>query len=381
LRVALDTTSLIGARTGVGTFTAELVARLAVDPSLDLSAFAVTRRGAGAMAAALPSGVRAVRRPMVARPLRWCWTRADLPPIEWWTGAVDVVHGPNFVVPPARRAAEVVTVHDLTCVRFPEMCTADVLQVPGLLRRALARGAWVHTVSSTVAAEVVEAFGADPERVVAVPNGAPEPLGPGMKASLAPEGRRVAGADRYVLALGTLEPRKDLPTLVRAFDLLAGDDPDLRLVLAGPDGWGADRVAAAILGARHGDRVRRLGWVPDGARRSLLAGAEVVAYPSRYEGFGLPPLEALSVGTPVVATRAGALPEVLDDAAEWAEVGDAGSVASALRRVLDDADRAAAIVRAGHRRLDTYSWDRTAVGITELYRRAAAEHPRASGPR
>jgi glycosyltransferase involved in cell wall biosynthesis len=113
----------------------------------------------------------------------------------------------------------------------------------------------------------------------------------------------------------------------------------------------------------------------------LLAGAEVVAYPSRYEGFGLPPLEALSVGTPVVATRAGALPEVLDDAAEWAEVGDAGSVASAIRRVLDDPRRAADIVEAGHRRLDAYSWDRTAVGITELYRRAADGRPTSSGPR
>ncbi len=381
MRIALDTTSLIGARTGVGTFTAELVARLAVDPSVEVSAFAVTRRGAGAMAAALPTGVRAVRRPMVARPLRWCWTRADRPPIEWWTGAVDVVHGPNFVVPPARRAAEVVTVHDLTCVRFPEMCTADVLQVPGLLRRALARGAWVHTVSESVAAEVVEAFSADPERVVTVPNGAPEPLAPGERERLAPEGRRVAGAERYVLALGTLEPRKDLPTLVRAFDLLADDDPDLRLVLAGPDGWGADQVSAAILAARHGDRVRRLGWVADGARRALLAGAAVVAYPSRYEGFGLPPLEALAAGTPVVATRAGALPEVLDDAAEWAEVGDPGSVAAALHTVLDDPERAAAIVTAGRRRLDTYSWDRTAAGLTDLYRRAAGDGPTPAGPR
>lgn len=381
MRVALDTTSLIGARTGVGTFTAELVARLAVDPSLELSAFAVTRRGAGAMASALPPGVRAVRRPMVARPLRWCWTRADLPPIEWWTGAVDVVHGPNFVVPPARRAAEVVTVHDLTCVRFPEMCTADVLQVPGLLRRALARGAWVHTVSRSVAAEVVEAFGADPDRVVTVANGAPSPLGPDEKERLAPEGRRLAGAGRYVLALGTLEPRKDLPTLVRAFDLLAEADGDLRLVLAGPDGWGADQVTAAVLGARHGDRVRRLGWVSDSHRRALLAGAAVVAYPSRYEGFGLPPLEALAAGTPVVATRAGALPEVLDDAAEWAEVGNATSVATALGAVLGDESRGAAIVAAGRHRLDTYSWDHTAEGLTELYRRAAADHSGPDGPR
>jgi glycosyltransferase involved in cell wall biosynthesis len=372
LRVALDSTSLIGARTGVGTFTAELLARLAVRADLDVTAFAVTRRGAKAMAADLPATVDAVRRPMVARPLRWCWMHSDRPPIEWWTGTVDVVHGPNFVVPPARGAAEVVTVHDLTCVRYPEMCTRDVLQVPTLLRRALRRGAWVHTVSEFVAAEVIEEFGADPSRVVAVPNGAPPSVDPDRRPAAAVRGRALARAERYVLALGTLEPRKDLPTLVRAFDELADDDPDLALVLAGPDGWGADAVTAAIAAARHGARVRRLGWVADADREALLVGAAAVAYPSRYEGFGLPPLEALAAGTPVGATRAGALPEVLADAAEWAEVGDATGVAAALHTVLTDEERATAIVEAGSRRLSAYSWDRTADDIVELYRRAAA---------
>jgi glycosyltransferase involved in cell wall biosynthesis len=370
LRLALDTTSLIGARTGVGTFTAELLARLATRPGLEVTAFAVTRRGAKAMAHDLPAGVTAVRRPMVARPLRWCWTRSDHPPIEWWTGAVDVVHGPNFVVPPSRRAAEVVTVHDLTCVRYPEMCTPDVLQVPGLLRRAIARGAWVHTVSEFVAAEVVEAFDVDPSRVVAIPNGSPSAV-PATAGVTAQAGRAAAGAERYVLALGTLEPRKDIPTLVRAFDQVADDDPDLVLVLAGPDGWGADQVTAAVTSARHGDRVRRLAWVDDRTRRSLLVGAEVVAYTSVYEGFGLPPLEALASGTPVVATRAGALPEVLGDAAAWAVAGDPTSVAAALSAVLGDPGRGAEIVASGRERLALHSWDRTVDRLVELYGRAA----------
>ena len=372
MRVALDATSLAGARTGVGTFTAEVLARLASRPGLEVSAFAVSARGARSVATALPPGVRAVRRPMAARPLRWCWSRSDHPDVGWWTGRTDVVHGPNFVVPPARRAAEVVTVHDLTCVRFPEMCTADVLQVPGLLRRALARGAWVHTVSRAVADEVVEHFGADPDRVVAVPNGSPAPLPPSSIPALAERGRRLAGGARYVLAVGTLEPRKDVPTLVRAFDELAGQDRDLHLVLAGPDGWGADDVGHAVETCAHRARVRRLGWVADADKRALLAGAAVLAYPSRYEGFGLPPLEALAAGTPVVATRTGALPEVLGTAAEWAEVGDPASVAAALRRVLEDPDRAAAVVDAGRDRLSRLDWDRTVDGLVEIYRTAVA---------
>jgi glycosyltransferase involved in cell wall biosynthesis len=249
------------------------------------------------------------------------------------------------------------------------MCTPDVLQVPGLLRRAIARGAWVHTVSEFVAAEVVEAFDVDPSRVVAVPNGAP-PLVAAGDTGLAPAGRAAAGADRYVLALGTLEPRKDLPTLVRAFDQVADDDPELVLVLAGPDGWGAEQVTAAIAEARHGRRIRRLGWVDDHTRMGLLVGAEVVAYTSVYEGFGLPPLEALACATPVVATRAGALPEVLGDAAEWADPGDPTSVATALRALLLDPARRADIVETGRGRLAAYSWDRTADDLVKLYQRA-----------
>jgi len=159
---------------------------------------------------------------------------------------------------------------------------------------------------------------------------------------------------------------------VRAFDALADEDPDLRLVLAGPDGWGSDAVTAAITAAHHRSRVRRLGWVSSEARQALLAGASVMAYPSLYEGFGLPPLEALAAGTPVVATRAGALPEVLGDAAEWSTVGDAASVADALRRVLSDPARADQIVAAGAGRLAAYSWSRTSDEIVDLYRRAAA---------
>ena len=150
---------------------------------------------------------------MPARPLRAAWRLADHPVTELWTGAVDVVWGPNFVVPPARRAAEVVTVHDLTPLHFPELCHRDTLAYPALVRRAVARGALVQTDSEAVAAEVRDWLGVAPERVVAVPLGV-DPPATGDPAA----GRRRAGAARYVLALGTVEPRKDLPTLVAAFD-------------------------------------------------------------------------------------------------------------------------------------------------------------------
>ena len=369
MRLAFDATALLGPRTGVGAFTAEVLDRLAGRADLDVVAYGVTWRGRRDLAAAVPSGVTVARRPMAARPLRRAWARGDRPPIEWFTGAVDVVHGPNFVVPPSR-AAELVTVHDLTCVRFPELCTPDTLEYPGLIRRALARGATVHAVSAFVADEVQDVFAVGTERVVVIPNGVTALVAPGPDSD-AVAGARLAGGDRYVLAVGTVEPRKDLPTLVRAFDRLAADDHELRLVLAGPDGWGAADLSAAVRASGHPDRIVRLGWIDDTARAGLVRGAAVFAYPSRYEGFGLPPLEAMSVGTPVVATDAGSLPEVLGDAALLVPPADPEALAEALHAVLTDADGTARRVEAGRLRAAGFRWDTTADALVETYRQLA----------
>jgi glycosyltransferase involved in cell wall biosynthesis len=372
MRLAYDATALLGPRTGVGVFTAEVLARLAERPGLDVVAYGVTWRGRTGLASELPPGVGLARRPMAARPLRLGWSRTDLPPIEWWTGAVDVVHGPNFVVPPSRRAAAVVTVHDLACVRFPELCTRDTLEYPGLIRRAIRRGATVHTVSQFVADEVVATFAIEPERVVVIPNGvvAPDPHVDGRADPTTPTG--LAPGGRFVLALGTVEPRKDLPLLVRAFDLRAEHDPELRLVIAGPDGWGAAALTEAVSASHHRSRIVRTGWVDDHRREALLREASVYAFPSRYEGFGLPPLEAMAKGTPVVATRVGALPEVLGDAAVFVAPQDAEALAAALGQVLDDEEYTATLVARGRRQADHYSWDTTTERLSSLYAELAA---------
>ncbi|MDQ6697020.1 MAG: glycosyltransferase family 4 protein [Actinomycetota bacterium] len=370
MRVAIDATSLIGARTGVGRFTSELVARLARRDDVAPVAFAVTWRGRGRLRSELPGNVRIVGPAVPARVVRAMWLRSSVPSAERLAGPCEVVHGPNFVVPPARRAAEVLTVHDLTSVRFPELCTPDTLQHPRLIARAVQRGAWVHAVSRFVADEVQAAFAIEAERVVVVPNGItpPPPDHAGTDAAL---GRHIAGAERYVLALGTVEPRKGLPTLVAAFDAVAAADPDLHLVIAGPDGWGVEALTAARDRASHRRRIHRLGWVSDAQAAALLRGAAVFVYPSRYEGFGLPPLEAMAVGTPVVTTTAGALPETVGDAARLVPPQDPEALAGALSDVLGDDDLRRSLVERGRERVRRYDWDATTSGIVDLYRSAA----------
>jgi glycosyltransferase involved in cell wall biosynthesis len=366
MRIAVDLTSLLDAPTGVAAVLRHHLLGLRERAGAEVVGFAASWRGRDRLAEEVPAGAvdRLVRRPMAARPLRLAWSRTDHPRIERWTGDIDVVWGPNFVVPPSA-AARLATVHDLTCVRHPELCTADVLQYPALLRRAVASGAHLHAVSQFVADEVLDVFGVDPDHVHVVPNGVDaDAFGHGDAA----RGRALAGGERYVLALGTVEPRKDHPALVRAFDTIVGDDPDLKLVLAGPDGWGANALGAALgrsVAVRLG-RVERLGFVSDDDRADLLAGAVCLAYPSLYEGYGLPPLEAMAAGTAVVATDAGALPEVLGDAAVLVPVGDTEALAAALLAVAGDAARRADLVARGRARAAAASWDTSRQAFVQL---------------
>lgn len=362
MTVAIDATPLLGSRTGVGRAVEGMVAGLAARPDVTLRGYGLTATGWRRLAAHLPPGVTGPTGPMPAGALLRQWGRSDRPRVERWTGSVDVVHGTNFVVPPAR-AARLVTVHDLTAVLHPQLCTPTSLRYPHLISRALSAGASVHAVSATVGEQVVEHFGVAPERVHVIANGV----------DAVPAGRvdpAAAGRSRpYVLGLGTVEPRKNFPALVAAFDAIAGRFPDLELVIAGPAGWGERDLDRAVAAARYRDRIHRLGWVADPG--SLLAGARLFAFPSLYEGFGFPPLEAMARSVPVVAAAAGALPEVLGDAALLVDPADTGALGAAMEEAIADGPTRDRLVESGPARAALYSWPDTARRLAELYRSLA----------
>ena len=283
---AVDATPLLGMQTGVGVSVAGFIAAASADPDRcwTWSPTDSARARGGRCRSCLPATVRAGRAiPIPATALLRAWEHFDHPVVERWTGPVDLVHGTNFVVPPSRRAARLVTVHDLTSVHFPELCNPPSLRYPGLIRRALDQGASVHTVSQSMADEIVDHFRVDPARVHVVHNGL-TPLPPPL--------RRDEGAPPYILALGTTEPRKGLPDLVAAFDRIAGSVPDLQLTIAGPSGWGEDALDAARRSARHAGRIDRAGVGRGQEHASWQARRACSPIPRGTEGFGLPPLEA-----------------------------------------------------------------------------------------
>jgi glycosyltransferase involved in cell wall biosynthesis len=279
------------------------------------------------------------------------------------------VHGTNYVVPPSGRPS-VVTVHDCSFLTRPDLVSATVRSFEPVLRRAIDRGAWVHTPSAYVAAQATELLGA--QRVRVVPHGPPEHL-ISAPTDLAPlpglEGRP------YVLALGTREPRKNLPRLVEAFGLLHVEHPELALVLVGPDGPDRPNIDAAVSRLPHSaaEQVLLTDWVTDEHRTGVLAQATVLAYPSLDEGFGFPLLEAMQLGVPVVGSAAGAIPEIAADAALLVDPDDAAALAGALAAAIADTAVRDRLVAAGRARLSAFSWARSADAFAALYRDAAMD--------
>jgi glycosyltransferase involved in cell wall biosynthesis len=283
----------------------------------------------------------------------------------------DLLHGVHYELPLRSRLPQVVTVHDLTLLTHPEWHEASKVRYFGwAMRRAVAAATRVICVSATTAADLTERLGLPADRVDVTPLGTDlRPASPGQVAAL----RRRLGLDGpYLLGLGTVEPRKDLPTLVRAFAALAADLPH-RLVLAGLAGWGAGALEAAVAASGVADRILVPGYVSEADKAALVTGADVFAYPSLYEGFGLPVVEAMACGTPVVTTTGGSLPEVACDAAALVEPGDDTALAAAVAKLATDPAARADAATRGLARAATFTWARCAELTAAAYSRAILE--------
>lgn len=282
---------------------------------------------------------------------------------------LTVLHSPDFIPPRSRGWARVITVHDLAFLRFPWLLTADSRRYYGAIGRAVQEADAIIAVSQTTARDLVELVGAPPEKTHVVYEG----VDPGL-VPMDPADARCQVAGRfgvngpYILFVGTLEPRKNLPTLLRAFAQLRRDFP-VRLVVAGGRGWLSDEVFRTVHQLAVAERVDFIGPVAMDELRALYAGAEVLVLPSLYEGFGLPPLEAMACGTPVVVSGAGALPEVVGEAGVIVDPGSPDDLAAAVGWVLGNPAFRAELCRRGLARASAFTWERAAQETLAIYER------------
>ena len=327
----------MGNRTGIGVHTAEIARRLPFDPPPLIASHARIENR---------EGIERCRFRVDSYPLGVLWQQIALPRIDG-----DVVWGPHGTLPAALSKPSVITLHDFTSITMPgrhELST--ILSFNLFIGRSLEMANRVAAVSRAVADEAIRGFGTSTAKIEIVPNGVDEFFSPGG------ESQR-----DYILFVGTLEPRKGLNDLVSAWWSLP--EPRPRLVLCGDKGW---RTRISELPG-----IEWTGFVSRDRLRELYRRALMFVYPSRYEGFGIPPLEALACGAPVIATRTGAIPEYAGDAALLVDPADPGALRESMLRLLRDAALRDDLRARGPEHARLYRWDASAAAMTALLQEAA----------
>jgi glycosyltransferase involved in cell wall biosynthesis len=308
------------------------------------------------------------------------WQRLRLPlPVQAITGPLDLFHSPDFVLPPTGRTPTILTVHDLSFLRVPH-CFVPAFRryLQGAVSRAVQRAGRILADSRSTSHDLTELLAVKPQRVTV--------LYPGVESRFRPirdekvlhdVQRRYKLPHRFVLGLSTLQPRKNYPGLVEGFRRLLDADSgtsrlaDLRLVIAGGEGWMTESVYGAVVDAGLKGRVHFAGYVDDTDLPALYNLSLVFAFPSLYEGFGLPALEAMACGVPVVAADNSSLPEVVGDAGLLVDASDANALAMALLRVLEDEKLRSRLASAGPRQAQRFSWGAAAEQLLRVYRALA----------
>jgi glycosyltransferase involved in cell wall biosynthesis len=357
VRILIDYRPALAQRTGVGEYAHEIARALAdLIPDRDaLTLFSSSWKdrlerdripGASVVDARIP-----------VRLLNLAWHRLEWPPVERLAGPVDIAHSMHPLLMPARSAGRLVTIYDLFFLRDAEGTASEIRRdYPALTAAHARRADAVVVISNYTAREVTARLGVPPERIVLCPPGAPawprrDPPVPGGP----------------ILYVGSPERRKNVPGLLRAYARLRAQLPDApALVMAGraPD---PGSEIAAMIGGSSPAYVRHLGYVSDDERRRLYREAAMLVVPSLDEGFGMPVLEAMTVGVPVVAADRGALPEVSGDAAQLVDPADETAMAEAMRRILIEPAVAQAGVERGFRRAAHYTWKASAARLLQAY--------------
>ncbi|HEX6188706.1 MAG TPA: glycosyltransferase family 1 protein [Pyrinomonadaceae bacterium] len=364
----MDGYPLVWPKTGVGHYTFELVmelARLAPRHAFELIAPASFPAEVLEQLSSYPN-------------LRAVSVKTNLITGRWWAvglpyyvrrAGLDLFHGTNYEVPLRNRERNVVTVHDLSI--FSHAATHDrrmATRGRRRLRIMLRSAARIITPTEAIKRELIDTFKLDSKIVTVTPEAPRKAFRPMPAGQTAEVRQRLGIAGDFILCVGTIEPRKNLVTLVRAFaQLLRNTEHRPQLIVAGPKGWLTAEFDRAVAEADFGDRLRLIGYVGDEDLRALYSSCKAFVYPSLYEGFGLPPLEAMACGAPVIASRIAAHVETLGADAHLVDPADERALAQVLATLLENENERARLSRSGLERAAQFSWKKTAKLTLKIY--------------
>ncbi len=374
MRIAIDYTAAMRQGAGIGAYVHNLVAALLAQDASDQ--YTLLTSGQPTREHQFPSAPNVRGRSMFIpdRYLNILWYRWHMPvPVTLFSGPMDIYYGPNFVLPPlSKKVRKVVTIHDLAFLEHPEYAVPSLAAyLRQVVPEAVATADVVTTVSSEVSRTLVEHFQTPQEKLVVIPNG------------VAPYFRRITdplllNATRHkfelkhplVLGVGTQEPRKNHAGLIKAFyHAQKKKHGPAMLALAGGQGWLYEETQKLVAELKLERKVRFLGRVTDLELITLYSMADVFAFPSFFEGFGIPPLEAMACGAPVITSNTSSLPEVVGDAALLVDPNDIAALAQAIQNVLENEQLRSELVQKGYRQAQKYTWDRSARRMLQVYQK------------
>lgn len=364
MKVALELQPCCGKRSGIGTYTCELARRMLDQEGLEFCGNLFNFLGRNDNFAALAGVTMPIResRMFPYGVYRRIWKAIPIPYQALFPGKADLSVFFNYIVPPRVSGQVITTVYDMTYLRFPETMDAkNRRRLQSGMAYSVERSDHIVTISEFSKREIVELLDVPEEHISVVPC-APSVSGQPADFSVCAEKFRLSGP--YLLYVGTVEPRKNLVRLIRAFAHLKKEQKiPHQLVLAGGKGWANEEIyqAASLV-----EDVLFTGYLSEGEKYALYKNADAFVFPSLYEGFGIPPLEAMVFGCPVVCADAASLPEVVGDAAELVNPVDEFHIAQGIWNVISDKARADELIRLGHEQTKKYTWTASADKLTDI---------------
>ncbi len=386
MRIGIDFTAAAQQGAGIGRLTRNIIGALAeIDRENEYRLFVATgsrHKGewqSGSLGSVFQTSnypnFRLKTVPLSDHALAVTWHRLRLPLfVELFTGRVDVFHSPDFTLPPVWRARTLVTVHDLSFLRLPECFPGGLRRyLEAAVPRAVRRADHVIADSHNTRRDLIELLGAASDKITVIHSGVEPRFRPMTAAAngeaLAAVRRKYALPEQFILSVGTLQPRKNFARLVDAFGALNSQFAirNFDLVIGGGRGWLYEQVFERVKALGLEKKVHFLGFADDSDLPMLYNLADLFVFPSLYEGFGLPPLEAMACGVPVVCSEASSLPEVVGDAALTVDPLDVAGLAEAMRRAIEDETLPASLAARGLAQAARFTWSKAAEELLKVY--------------